>query len=497
MSDEILTVAEMYASDRFAVEHGVPSLTLMENAGRGIADAVAARWSPRPTIVLCGPGNNGGDGFVAARHLKMRGWPVRLALLGEVGKLKGDAAAMASRWDGEVLPLTRDVPAGAALAIVALFGAGLTRPLEGAARDVVARLNASGIPRVAVDVPSGLHGDRARPLDAGEGACLKADLTITFFRKKPAHVLVPGRFLCGETVVVDIGTPPGALASIRPRIVENGPAQWAARYPWPKREGHKYGRGHTVVVSGPAHATGAARLAARAALRIGSGLVSVAACAEAIPVLAAALTAIMVKLIAGSGGLATLLSDRRFNAVVIGPGCGTGPATRDLVAAVLASSAAAVLDADALTVFRDDPQALFLLLREPAVLTPHEGEFERLFPGLLARSENRIDAVRQASAAARCTVLLKGPDTAIAAPDGRVAINTNAPPTLATAGSGDVLAGLIAGLMAQGMSSFDAACAGAWLHGDAAHRFGPGLIAEDLPEQLPAVLKGLAAAAGD
>lgn len=497
MSDEILTVAEMYASDRYAVEHGVPSLTLMENAGRGIADAVAARWSPRPTIVLCGPGNNGGDGFVAARHLKTRGWPVRLALLGEVGTLKGDAAAMASRWDGEVLPLTHDVSAGAELAIVALFGAGLTRPLEGVARDVVARLNASGIPRIAVDVPSGLHGDRARPLGAGEGACLKADLTITFFRKKPAHVLAPGRFLCGETVVVDIGTPPGALASIRPRIVENGPAQWAARYPWPKPEGHKYGRGHTVVVSGTAHATGAARLAARAALRIGSGLVSVAAGAEAVPVLAAALTAIMVKPIAGSGGLATLLSDRRFNAVVIGPGCGTGPATRDLVAAVLASSAAAVLDADALTVFRDDPQALFLLLREPAVLTPHEGEFERLFPGLLARSENRIDAVRQASAAAHCTVLLKGPDTAIAAPDGRVAINTHAPPTLATAGSGDVLAGLIAGLMAQGMTSFDAACAGAWLHGDAAHRFGPGLIAEDLPEQLPAVLKGLAAAAGD
>jgi NAD(P)H-hydrate epimerase len=487
MSAEILTVAEMYEADRYATAHGVPSLTLMENAGRAVADAITARWTPCITVVLCGPGNNGGDGFVVARLLQARGWDVRLALLGPINALQGDAAEMARKWDGSVLAVAPGIVEGAELVVDALFGAGLSRPLEGTAAETVAALTATNIPVVAVDVPSGVHGDLAHAL----GVSVEADLTVTFFRKKPAHVLVPGRFLCGEIDVADIGIPDEVLQSIRPRMFENGPALWGENYPWPSPEGHKYARGHTVVVSGPAHATGAARLAARAALRVGSGLVSLASPEDAVAVNAAALTAIMIKPIAGAGGLATLLEDKRFNAVAIGPGCGTGASTRNMVAAVLASGAAVVLDADALTTFKDDPNALFLLLREPAVLTPHEGEFERIFPGLLARSTTRVEAVRAASAAARCTVLLKGPDTAIASPDGRVAINTNAPPTLATAGAGDVLAGLIAGLLAQGMDSFDAACAAAWLHGEAASIFGPGLIAEDLPELLPAVLSAL------
>lgn len=489
MSAEILTVAEMYEADRYAAAHGVPSLVLMENAGRRIVDAIVARWTPRQVAVLCGPGNNGGDGFVAARLLKARGWDVRLALLGKTDALKGDAAEMAKRWDGPVLALAPGMLEGSELIVDALFGAGLARPLDGTAKDIVRRLNATAIPVVAVDVPSGLHGDLARPLE--DGGCVEADLTVTFFRKKPGHVLAPGRFLCGEVVVGDIGTPLQALETIRPRIFENAPELWGTRYPWPKPMGHKYGRGHTVVVSGPAHATGAARLAARAALRVGSGLVSVASPLDAVAVNAATLTAIMVKPIAGASGLAQLLSDARFNAVAIGPGCGVNASTRDMVAAVLASAAAAVLDADALTAFRDDPNALYLLLREPAVLTPHEGEFERVFPGLLARSQTRIEAVRAASAMTKCALLLKGPDTAIAGKDGRVIINTNAPPSLATAGAGDVLTGLIVGLLAQGMDSYEAAAAAAWLHGEAASRFGPGLIAEDLPELLPAVLAAL------
>ncbi len=491
MTAEILTVAEMYEADRFAVAHGVPSLTLMENAGHGVAHAIAGRWSQRPVVVLCGPGNNGGDGFVAARHLKEHGWPVRLALLGDPKALKGDAAAMAHKWRGQIEPLSIHSFDGAALVIDALFGAGLTRPLDGIAKDVVARLNESAVCVVAIDVPSGLHGDLARPLE--NDIAVEANLTVTFFRKKPVHVLAPGRFLCGEVVVADIGTPADAIPLLRTRMFENGPALWGRAFPWPRATGHKYGRGHTVVVSGPAHATGAARLAARAALRVGSGLVSVASPPDAVSVNAAALTAIMVKPIAGANGLAELLGDKRFNAVAIGPGCGTGAPTRDMVAAVLASSAAVVLDADALTAFKDDPQTLFLLTREPCVLTPHEGEFERIFPGLLARSPTRIEAVRAAAAAAKCTVLLKGPDTAVADVEGRVAVNTNAPPALATAGAGDVLAGLIAGLLAQGMSGFDAACAGVWLHGEAAALFGPGLIAEDLSEQLPAVFAHLKA----
>ncbi|HTW35082.1 MAG TPA: NAD(P)H-hydrate dehydratase [Rhizomicrobium sp.] len=488
MSTEILTVAEMYEADRYAAGHGTPSLTLMENAGRAAADAIERYWTPGATTVLCGPGNNGGDGFVVARLLKQRGWDVRLALLGSRDALKGDAADMAGRWDGAVLAAAPGILKGTDLVVDAMFGAGLARPLEGAAKEIVEALKGSDIAVAAIDVPSGLHGDLGRPL---AGDCVEADLTITFFRKKPVHVLLPGRFLCGDVVVADIGIPDTALEIIRPRMFENDPGIWGADYPWPDPAGHKYARGHTVVVSGPAHATGAARLAARAALRVGSGLVSVASPPDAVPINAAALTAVMVKPIAGSGGLAALLHDKRFNAVVIGPGCGTGGSTRDMVAAVLASSAGAVIDADALTTFKDDPNVLFLLLREPAVLTPHEGEFERIFPGLLARSATRVEAVRAAAAAAKCAVLLKGPDTAIASPDGRVAINTNAPPTLATAGSGDVLAGLVAGLMAQGMRSFDAACAAVWLHGEAASHSGPGLIAEDLPELLRPALSEL------
>jgi hydroxyethylthiazole kinase-like uncharacterized protein yjeF len=483
MSAEILTNAESYAADKYAAEHGVDSVTLMENAGRAVADAVAARFERGRVAVLCGPGNNGGDGFVAARYLKTRGFDVRVA--GSRDGLKGDAAAMAKRWDGAVAPLSADAIRDADVVVDALFGAGLARPLEGAAKEIVAALNRADIPVVAVDVPSGLHGDLARPLD---DECMRAEVTVTFFRKKPAHVLMPGRLYCGDVVVAEIGTPPGALQSIRPEIFENGPALW--NFPWPKPRTHKYARGHCVVVSG-AHILGAARLAAHGALRIGAGLVSVASPPEAVAAHSAALDAIMVKPFAGAVGLGDLLSDKRFNAVAIGPGCGVGRATQELVAAVLESGAAAVLDADALTSFANDPKELFVLLREPCALTPHEGEFEKIFPGVLKQSPTRIEAARAASAVTKCTVLLKGPDTVIASSDGRVIVNTNAPPALATAGAGDVLAGMIAGLMAQGMDSFHAASCAAWLHGEAANIFGPGLISEDLPELLPIVLSAL------
>ncbi len=491
MPNEILTLAECYAADRYAEENGVPSATLMENAGRAVAEEIARRWPSGRAVVICGPGNNGGDGFVVARHLKTHDWTMRLVLVGDRDRLKGDAALMASRWDGEIEAFGTASLGDADVAIDALFGAGLTRPLEGLPREAVGALNASSAAIVAVDVPSGVHGDLARPLDGPEGTAVRAELTITFFRKKPAHVLVPGRFFCGQMVVADIGIPAAALDSIRPQIFENGSAIWGACFPWPQAVAHKYARGHAVVVSGPAHATGAARLAARGALRVGAGLVSVASPEAAVSINAAALTAIMVKPFSGVEGLEELLEDRRLNAVVIGPGCGVGRDTRELVAAVLASKAAIVLDADALTSFTDGPNALFVQLREPAVLTPHEGEFERIFPGLLECSPMRIEAARQAAAACHCTMLLKGPDTVIAAPDGRAIVNTNAPPTLATAGAGDVLSGMVAGLMAQGMNSFDAAAAAVWLHGEAATRFGAGLISEDLPELLPSGLSDL------
>jgi NAD(P)H-hydrate epimerase len=483
MTGEILTVAQCYEADRYAAAHGTPTLTLMENAGRAVADAVVARWTKRAVVVLCGPGNNGGDGFVVARLLTERGWPVQVALAAPRESYRGDAAEMATRWIGTVIPLDGNAASQGELIVDAMFGAGLSRPLEGGYAWVAKSLHA---PVVAIDVPSGLAGDTGKVLG---DVCVRVGLTVTFFRKKPAHVLMPGRLLCGEIVVADIGIPDAAAHDAK--LFENTPAFWASKFPWPKPEGHKYGRGHCVVVSGPAHATGAARLAARGALRVGAGLVSVASPPDAMIVNAAALTAIMVKPFEGAGGLAELLSDARLNAVVVGPGCGVGQATRGLATTVLASKAAAVIDADALTSFKDDPGALFAQLREPAVLTPHEGEFERIFPGLLAKAQGRIEAVRTASATARCTVLLKGPDTVIAAPDGRVFVNTNAPPTLATAGSGDVLAGFIGGMLAQGVDSFDAAAIGVWLHGEATNRFGIGLIAEDIPETLPVVLQSL------
>jgi len=488
MSDEILFNAQMAAADNFAAMAGTATLTLMENAGRAVADAIASRFEPCVTAVLCGPGNNGGDGFVAARLLAERGFKVRLAAW---QSYKGDAAVMADKWKGGNIALRPQVLEGVGLVVDALFGAGLSRPLDGAARELALALKELKIPVVAIDIPSGIGGDNGKPL--GDVA-VDADLTVTFFRKKPAHLLLPGRENCGEVVLADIGIPAAALDLIRPNQFENSPALWGADYPWPRTNGHKYARGHCVVVSGPAHATGAARLAARGALRIGAGLVSVACQPEAMTVNAAHLTAIMVKVFEGPHGLADLFDDTRLGTVVMGPGLGVGFETRELVEMALAGPPyrKMVLDADALTSFEDDPDALFNRLRPgTAALTPHEGEFERLFPGLLANSGSKLEAVRIAAAKAGSVVLLKGSDTVIAKPDGWAVINGDAPPTLATAGSGDVLAGLIGGLMAQGLEPGKAAAAAAWLHGDAACRFGPGLIAEDLPEILPETLSAL------
>ena len=482
MSTEVLTNAEMREADAFAVRAGIASLSLMENAGRAVADAIVTRFAPCRAVILCGPGNNGGDGFVVARLLAEHGFDI---LVAAGDGHKGDAGEMARRWQGARAPLNYAALDHAGLIVDALFGAGLSRPLEGSFRAMVEAINRSPAPVVSIDVPSGVDGDSGKIL----GAAVEADVTVTFFRLKPAHLLLPGRVLCGEILLSDIGISAAACGGVR--LFENSPLLWGAFYPWPRIDGHKYARGHCVIVSGPAHATGAARLAARGALRIGAGLVSVAAEKDAVAANAAQLTAIMVKPIEGAKGLAALLTDGRLNAVVAGPGQGAGSQTRALVEAVLASGASAVLDADALTAFQDDPKSLFARIKHPSVMTPHEGEFERLFPGLLASATSKIEAARMAAARANAIVLLKGADTVVAAPDGRAVINANAPPTLATAGAGDVLAGFIGGLLAQGMPAFEAAAAAAWLHGDAAGRFGPGLIAEDLPEILPESLASL------
>lgn len=487
---ELLTAEEMSEADRLAVESGISSLTLMENAGRDVAAEVARGFADAGRVaILCGPGNNGGDGFVAARHLTERGFAVRLGFNGDSARLPADAAAMAKRWTGPVAPLNAQLLESADIIVDALFGAGLARPIEGELAALIEAVNASRLPVIAVDIPSGIDGSTG----AVRGVAVRAAATVTFFRLKPGHLLLPGRTHCGETSVVDIGIPDGVIATIRPRAFANRPELWLRAFPWPRAEGHKYARGHAVVVSGPVYSTGAARLGARGALRIGAGLVTIASPRDAIAVNAAQLTAIMVREADDARGLARLLEDARKNAVLIGPGVGVGERTKDMVLAALASPAALVLDADAITSFAETPERLFASIRDrgaPVVLTPHDGEFARLFGDI--EHPSKLERARLAASRSGAVVVLKGPDTVVAAPDGRASINATTSPWLATAGTGDVLAGMVLGLLAQGMDGFGAGSAAVWLHGAAAENFGPGLIAEDLPEMLPLVLSDLA-----
>jgi hydroxyethylthiazole kinase-like uncharacterized protein yjeF len=489
---ELLTPQEMGRADRLAIASGVPGMTLMENAGRAVANAVAARCPAGPVLVLAGPGNNGGDGFVAARLLAECGREVSVVLLGDTGRLKGDAAEAARRWSGRVVPADPEKIGTPAIIVDALFGAGLDRPIEGRDAALIGAVNRTKAPVIAVDLPSGINGASGRVMGVG----IRAAGTVTFFRRKPGHLLLPGREHCGPVTVADIGIPSFVLAEINPRTFANELPLWIGQFPRVAASSHKYDRGHVVVVSGEMPTTGAAKLASRGALRIGAGLVTIASPRSAVPAHAAESVAVMVREVEGAPALAEFLADRRRNAVVLGPGGGIGDRMREQVAAALASGASTVLDADAITSFAGEATKLAELIRaksRPAVLTPHQGEFRRLFNVVSEDSHlhSKLEKTRAVAQESGAIVILKGGDTVIAAPDGRAAITANAPPTLATAGSGDVLAGMIAGLLAQHMPAFEAACAAVWLHGEAAREFGTGLISEDLPEMLPAVLRRL------
>jgi hydroxyethylthiazole kinase-like uncharacterized protein yjeF len=481
LASALLSVAEMGEADRRTIAGGTQGAVLMERAGAAVAAEIRRRYPRQPVAVLCGPGNNGGDGFVAARLLAEAGWPVRLGLIGRRDALRGDAALHAARWPGPVEALAPGLLDGAGLAVDAIFGAGLTRPVAGAPAATLKAAAERGVTLVAVDLPSGIQGDSGEDLGA-----VAAALTVTFERKKPGHLLLPGRDLCGEVTVAGIGLDPAALDRIAPQCWENGLELWDAILPRPAAAGHKYGRGHALVFGGYPM-TGAARLSARAAARLGAGLVSVAVPEAAVDVYAASLLSIMVTPLAAPGDLNNLLADSRFNALLIGPGAGVTDATRATALKLLVTGRPTVLDADALSVFAAMPNRLFQAVRGDTVLTPHEGEFARLFD----LAGDKLERARAAAALSGAVVLLKGSDTVVAAPDGRASINANAPPTLATAGAGDVLSGMILGLLAQGVPAFEAASAAVWIHGAAARAFGPGLIAEDLPEQIPAVLRAL------
>jgi len=491
---EILSNAEMAEADRLTIAGGVAGLALMENAGKAVAQAVSARQSPGGrVVVLAGPGNNGGDGFVAARLLAERGHAVTILLVGTMEKLRGDAAAAAKAWNRGVAAAKPEDLTGADIVIDALFGAALDRPVNDLAHAMIDAVNAQAAPVVAVDLPSGINGTTGAVM----GAAIKAGQTVTFFRKKPGHLLMPGRTYCGKVSVAPIGIADATLDRIRPRTFENCPQLWCDKFAMPAAQGHKYDRGHAVVVSGPSWSTGAARLAARGALRAGAGLVTIASPREALAVNAAANLAIMVRPVDGAAELARFLADPRLNALAIGPGIGVSDATCELVLAALSGDRAVVLDADAITSFAQSPHRLADAVKargkRATILTPHEGEFSRFFHALDAgtKAGSKLERTRRAAELIDAVVLLKGPDTVVAAPDHRASIAANAPAFLATAGAGDVLTGITAGLLAQGMPAFEAASAAVWLHGAAASAFGVGLIAEDLPEQLPGIYRGL------
>ena len=506
--NELLSAVQMRAIERAAIESGkVTGLELMERAGRGVVDAVFAQWpelirAPHKAVVLCGPGNNGGDGFVVARLLKGWGWKVEVFLYGDPARLPPDARTNYERW----CAMTELSPPGwapegdstADLYVDALFGIGLTRPLDGAALECIRRWNTGRTARtVAIDLPSGLCSDSGRRMG---DEVVRAALTVSFHASKLGHHLASGPEHCGRLTVVDIGLSP---------VSANGGVTFAA-VPgagclMKSANAHKYSNGHALILTGRPGRTGAARLAARGALRIGAGLVTLGVPGAAQQEVACQITALMLHRVEDGDGLVALLADRRINALCLGPGLGVGRA-RELVAVACGGveSRPTVLDADALTAFGDAPETLFAMLHERCVLTPHAGEFARLFPDIADRltapaikgpAYSRVDAAREAARRAGCVVLFKGPDTVIAAPDGRCSVNAarydRAAPWLATAGAGDVLAGFITGLLARGFDPMRAAETAAWLHVECARSFGPGLIAEDLPEQLPRVLRAL------
>lgn len=490
---ELLTNAEMAAADAVTIKAGTDSYALMKRAGEGAAHIAHDLLGTESTVILlCGPGNNGGDGFIIAKALAGAGHFVSVWSLKSPGALKGDAAKAAKDWDGRPAPLD-DLPWDTADIIIdALFGTGLDRPVEGDPAKAIEKANAADCIRLAVDIPSGVGGDDGAIV--GGGAAFHADITVTFARRKRGHALLPGRALCGLVHCIDIGiadeTVQNQTGDTPP--VLNHPGVWGGDFPRPDPAGHKFDRGHVLVLGGPRHASGAARLAARSALRSGAGLVTAGVAASAADIYAAHQTGVMITSINEAEDIPPFVRARKVNTVLIGPGFGVGARCRGYVETLagLKEKPTLVLDADALTSFADRPEALFSLRGGPCVLTPHEGEFARLFPDL-DPGMGRIEAACKAAEQANAIVVLKGGDTVIADAKGRIFVNTHTTPYLATAGSGDVLAGIIAGLAAQAMPAFKAAAAAVWLHGDMGLALGPGLVSEDLPEALPDALASL------
>ncbi len=487
----LLSAQQSRDLDAAAIKSGVSGNSLMETAGHAVADVITdyigtPLEAGGTVIILCGPGNNGGDGFVVARHLDEWGYPVSLRCSVLPSKLKGDAKTAASKWRGAVEPMSSSGFEDAAVIVDCLFGTGINKPIEGELADIINAANRSEAFILAVDMPSGLCTDTGRPL----GVCIEAGATVTFNFKKPGHAIVPGRYLCGGNSnihTVDIGVPDKILSTVTSSESENLPTLWGSDFPFSGPQTHKYGRGHMLVLGGKEPTLGASRLASLAGLRVGAGLVTLAAPSETYPVQASALMDIMVRRFDSAFGFIGIVNDPRIKAVLVGPGAGRGEKTVELVKQVGGKNKALVLDADALASLVGRSDIITELKSPEVVLTPHEGEFSKLFPDL-PYSEDRVAAVRAAAKRTNTVVVLKGVSTIVACPDGRACIATNAPSWLSVGGTGDVLSGLICGLITQGMPSFEAASAGVWLHGEAGLVAGRGLIASDLLDVIPRVL---------
>jgi NAD(P)H-hydrate epimerase len=484
----VLTSPEMRAAEQAHFARGNDSFALMREAGAAIAGAIRLAHPAKadPVLVLCGPGNNGGDGFVIADLLRRAGYDVSVTAMRSAADYKGDAGKAVEAWleGGTILPFEPATLQKPNLVVDALFGIGLDRKLEGKAAEMIDWVNRSNAEIWAVDVPSGVSADDGRIL----GAAIRASHTVTFGWVKVGQLLEPGRSCCGALEVAPIGLTADLLPPSHATF-RNEPGIWGRALPKPGPLDHKYSRGHALTI-GSSEMPGAGRLAAMAARRIGVGMLSVAAPAATLPLYMADQPGIIARPASRPEDLVEILMDRRISAVLVGSGLVPNAATRELVITALSAGRAAVVDGGGLTAFADRPDDLFTLGRADVVLTPHEGEFSRLFPDLGA-DLGKIERVRRAAARAKAVIVLKGTDTVIGAPDGRLLINDVASPYLATAGSGDVLAGLVLGLLAQGMSAYLAAGAAVWFHGRAGLALGPGLIAEDLPGAIPALLREL------
>lgn len=486
----LLTPIESAAADTETANSGISIAHLMTQAGQAVAADVLRHYpEARRYVVLCGPGNNGGDGFVAARALVEAGASVAAYFFGSVERLKGAAADAFSALGLVVGDLGDYRVEDGDVIIDAVFAAGLTRDISTPLAELIERINETGCPIVAVDLPSGIDGLTGE----AKGIAFKAQRTVTFVARKPGHLLLPGRIRCGEVSVQAIGMPARIAKRHARTVAVNAPSIWTHYFHSQHQDVHKYKRGHLVVFGGGQSHTGAARMTSEAGLRAGAGLVTLATPAEALSVNASAMTAVMVREVDDVPTLQSWLSGGKISAVVIGPGFGVGEQLKSFVRSC--AEKPMVLDADAITAFSQQPDILFELVsgQEPRfILTPHEGEFARLFPDLAAdKTIGKLDRAKRAAQRSNAVVVYKGADTVIAAPDGRLLINENAPAWLATAGSGDVLAGIAGANLAQGLPAFEAAAAAVWLHGAAASRANVGMTAEDLIHHIPAALQDL------